>query len=196
MFGSDVAMPQLQRFTQRELQHLLGMRSEGNVACRSRGALADHLLDLLAGVFQRHAFGFESLGGHAISLTNQPKQQMLGADVIVLEGTSLFLREHDDPARTVGKPFEHACPSIINTIPNHSTEFAERLFPFSREIAGWAYTARAAYAVNGMYSLNRFDHCIIPIALFRITLHAEQDPMLIAHAPCVEHDTSCHLHYA
>ncbi|MEE0654873.1 MAG: hypothetical protein UCI02_07255, partial [Bifidobacterium criceti] len=31
---------------------------------------------------------------------------------VVLEGTSLFLREHDDAPRTVGKPFEHACPSI------------------------------------------------------------------------------------
>lgn len=26
----------------------------------------------------------------------------------------------------------------------------------------------AAYVMNGMYSLNRFDHCIIPIAPFRI----------------------------
>ena len=38
---------------------------------------------------------------------------MLGTDVVVLEGTSFFLRQHDHAPRTVGKPFEHACPSTL-----------------------------------------------------------------------------------
>ena len=38
---------------------------------------------------------------------------MLGTDVVVLEGTSFFLRQHDHAPCTVGKPFEHACPSTL-----------------------------------------------------------------------------------
>ena len=113
VFGADVAVPQLQRLAQRKLQHLLGVRSKWDVPIRSGVAFADHFLDLLAGIFEGHALGFQSLGRYAFSLTNQAEQQMLRADVIVLEGTSLFLRQHDHAPRTVGKPFEHASPSMV-----------------------------------------------------------------------------------
>ena len=61
------------------------MRGEGNVAVRRRISLADHLFDLLAGVVQGHALRGQCLGGNAFTLTNQAQQQMLGADVVVLE---------------------------------------------------------------------------------------------------------------
>ena len=54
MLGADIAVPQLQRLTQRQLQHLPGMRGEGNVAVRRGIPLADHLFDLFAGVIQGH----------------------------------------------------------------------------------------------------------------------------------------------
>ena len=38
----------------RTLQHLPGMRSEGNVAVRRGIPLTDHLFDLFAGVIQGH----------------------------------------------------------------------------------------------------------------------------------------------
>ena len=120
MLGADIAVPQLQRLAQTQLQHLLGVRSKGNVPVGGGIAFADHLLDLLAGVVQGHALRGQCLGGNAFTLTNQAQQQMLGADVVVLEGPSFFLRQHNHASRTVGKPFEHACPSISivhNTLP-------------------------------------------------------------------------------
>ena len=121
MLGADVAVAQLQGFTQRELQHLLGVRGKGDVPVRRRVALADHLFDLLAGGIQLHALRGERLGGHALTFADQAEQQVFGADVVVLKGPRLFLRQHDHAPCTVGKPFEHACPSSID-IPSYSTD--------------------------------------------------------------------------
>ena len=121
MLGTDIAVPQLQCFTQTQLKHLLGMRREGDMTIGRRIALADHLFDLLAGILQIHAFGGERLGGHAFTFANQAEQQMFGADVIVLKGASFLLRQYDHAPRTVGKPFEHACPSTV-VCPLHSTD--------------------------------------------------------------------------
>jgi hypothetical protein len=74
-------------------------------------ALANHLLDLLAGVFEVHALSGERFGGDAFAFAYQAEQQVLGADVVVLKRSGLFLRQNDHTPGTVGKPFEHACPS-------------------------------------------------------------------------------------
>ena len=121
MLGADVAVAQLQGFTQRKLQHLLGVRSKGDVPVRSRVALADHFFNLLAGGIQLHALRGECLGGYTLTFADQAEQQVFGADVVVLKGPRLFLRQHDHAPCTVGKPFEHACPSSID-IPSYSTD--------------------------------------------------------------------------
>ena len=121
VLGADVAVAQLQGFTQRKLQHLLGVRGKGDVPVRRRVALADHLFDLLAGGIQLHALRGERLGGHALTFADQAEQQVFGANVVVLKGPRLFLRQHDHAPCTVGKPFEHACPSSID-IPSYSTD--------------------------------------------------------------------------
>ena len=121
VLGADVAVAQLQGFTQRKLQHLLGVRGKGDVPVRRRVALAYHLFDLLAGGIQLHALRGERLGGHALTFADQAEQQVFGANVVVLKGPRLFLRQHDHAPCTVGKPFEHACPSSID-IPSYSTD--------------------------------------------------------------------------
>ena len=121
VLGADVAVAQLQGFTQRKLQHLLGVRSKGDVPVRSRVALADHFFNLLAGGIQLHALRGECLGGYTLTFADQAEQQVFGADVVVLKGPRLFLRQHDHAPCTVGKPFEHACPSSID-IPSYSTD--------------------------------------------------------------------------
>ena len=121
MLGADIAVAELQGLPQAQLQHLLGVRGERDVTVGGRGPLADHLLDLLAGVVQGHALGGQRLGRNALAFANQTQQQVFGADVVVLEGTSLLLRQHDHAPRTVGKPFEHACPSNCDS-PHHSTD--------------------------------------------------------------------------
>ncbi len=55
VLGPDVGVVDLQRLAQRQLQHLLGARSERNVPGRGLLALADDLLDLLAHGLQRDA---------------------------------------------------------------------------------------------------------------------------------------------
>jgi hypothetical protein len=44
---------------------------------------------------------------------DQPEQDVLGADVVVVEKSRLFLREHDHSAGPVGKPFEQARPPCL-----------------------------------------------------------------------------------
>src|SRR6185437_567927 len=58
---------------------------------------------------------------------DQAEQEVLGADVVVIELPGFFLRQHHDPAGPVGKPLEHAprrpshphvrpCPALIRYI--------------------------------------------------------------------------------
>ena len=71
---------------------------------------AEHLDDGLTHLRQVRALLRQDLGGHALALLEEAEQQVLRADVVVLETASLVLREHDDPASAVGKAFEHASP--------------------------------------------------------------------------------------
>ena len=47
----------------------------------------------------------------AFALVDQPEQDVLGADVIVVEHPRLFLGEDDDPAGPIREPLEHVTPS-------------------------------------------------------------------------------------
>ena len=107
VLGADVVVAELQRLAQGELEHLLGARGEGDVTGRRLLALADDLLDLLAHGLERDAEGLERLGGDALALVDEAEQDVLGADVVVVEHPGLFLGQDDDPAGAVGEPLEH-----------------------------------------------------------------------------------------
>ena len=109
VLGADVVVTELQRLAQRQLEDLLGARGEGDVARRRRAALTDDLLDLAAHGLERDAEGLEGLGGHALALVDEPEQDVLGADVVVVEQARFFLRQHDDTAGPVGETFEQDC---------------------------------------------------------------------------------------
>src|SRR5690606_37801529 len=68
---TDVVVAELQRFAQRQLQHLLGTRREGDVPARGLLPLADDLLDLLADTLQRDTQRLERLGGDTFTLVDQ-----------------------------------------------------------------------------------------------------------------------------
>ena len=121
VLGADVVVPELQRLAQRQLQHLLGAGGEGDVAGRGLLALADDLLDLLAHALQGDAQRLEGLGGDAFALVDQPEQDVLGADVVVVEHPGLFLGQDDHPPRAVGEPLEHsslltAAPAVLHRV--------------------------------------------------------------------------------
>ena len=107
MLGADVVVAQLQRFTQRQLEHLLRARREGDVAGRLLLPLADDVLNLLAHGVERDAQALERLGGDALALVDETEQDVLGADVVVVEHLRLFLGEDDHTTGTVGESLEH-----------------------------------------------------------------------------------------
>jgi hypothetical protein len=82
------------------------------VARRRAAALADDLLDLAAHGLERDAERFEGLGGDAFTLVDEPEQDVLGPDVVVVEEAGLLLGEHDDSTCPVGETFEQA-PALL-----------------------------------------------------------------------------------
>ena len=112
VFGADVGMVHLQCFAQRQLQDLLGPRGERNMTGRLGLAVADDLLDLRAHRFQRDAHLLQGLGGHALTLVDETEQDVLRADVVVVQHLGLVLGQHHHPARAVSETLEHSSPQV------------------------------------------------------------------------------------
>jgi hypothetical protein len=84
--------------------------------------LADDLFDLLADALQRDPQRLQRLGGDTFTLVDQPQEDVLGADVVVVEHPGLFLGQDNHPPRAVGEPFEHshsltAAPAVLGLTP-------------------------------------------------------------------------------
>ena len=107
VLGADVVVAELQRFAQGQLEHLLGARRERDVAGRLLLTLADDVLHLLAHGVERDAEGLQRLGGDTLTLVDQAEQNVLGADVVVVEHLGLFLGQDDDATGSVGKSLKH-----------------------------------------------------------------------------------------
>ena len=107
VLGADVVVVQLERLAQRQLQHLLGPRRERNVPRRRLLALADDFLDLTTDHVQADAQRLQRFGRGALALVDEAEQEVLGADVVVVEHPGLLLGQDHNPPRPVGKPLEH-----------------------------------------------------------------------------------------
>ncbi len=70
-------------------------------------ALTDDLLHLAPHRFERDAERFQGFGGDAFALVDETEKDVLGADVVVVEQTRFFLRQHHDSSSPIGEPFEH-----------------------------------------------------------------------------------------
>jgi len=77
---------------------LLGLEGAG---------VGQELDDLPADPVEAGAQLDQHLGGHALALADQPEQDVLGADVVVVEEPGLLLGEHDHPPGPVGETLEH-----------------------------------------------------------------------------------------
>ena len=91
VLGSDVAVAELQRLTQRQLEHLLGSGGEGRGPGRSRTGQPDGLLDLFPDSLQRDAEGLESLGRDALTLVNQAQEDVFRANKAVVQQARFLL---------------------------------------------------------------------------------------------------------
>ena len=78
-------------------------------------ALADDLLNLLADCFQRNPQGFEGFGSNAFAFMNQSKQNVFGADVIMVEHAGFFLSQHNNPSGPIGKALKHRRTPLLGT---------------------------------------------------------------------------------
>ena len=106
VLGADVVVAERERLAQRQLEHLLGARRERDLA----GG------DLLAGADDPHHLGAHALDGdverlehargEALLLAQQPEQDVLGADVVVLERPGLFLGQDDHLAGSLCESLE------------------------------------------------------------------------------------------
>ena len=110
MLGADVVVAELQRLAERQLQDLLGPRSERRRTGGRRAGRTDRLLDLLADRFQADTERLERLGRHALTLVDEPQQDVLGADEVVVEKSRFFLGQDQDSSGSVSETFEHAGP--------------------------------------------------------------------------------------
>ena len=107
VLGADVVVAQAQRLAQRQLEHLLGARRERDLAGGDLLAGADDAHDLRADALDGDVERLEHAGGEALLFAQQAEQDVLGADVVVLERPGLFLRQDDHLAGSLCKSLEH-----------------------------------------------------------------------------------------
>jgi hypothetical protein len=96
-----------QRLAQRELEHLLRARREGDLARRDLLTGADDAHDLGAHTLDGDVQALEDAGRQALLLAKEAEQDVLGADVVVLERPRLLLGEDDHLTCAFCKSLEH-----------------------------------------------------------------------------------------
>ena len=89
---TDVVVPQLQRFAQREFEHLLGAWCERNVPRRRTSAVPDDLFNLGTYRLQADPERLKRLGGNALAFVNEAEENVLCPDVVVVQQARFFLR--------------------------------------------------------------------------------------------------------
>ena len=107
VLGADVVVPQAERLAQRELEHLLGARRERDLPGGDLLAGADDAHDLRAHALDGDVQALQHPRGKALLLAQQPEQNVLGADVVVLERARLLLRENDHLPGPFCESLEH-----------------------------------------------------------------------------------------
>ena len=108
VLGPDVVVPELERLAQRQLEHLLRPRRERDVPRPGASPPWPMISSTRARV--RSSVDPERGQGRrrdAVALVDQPEEEVLGADVVVVEQARLFLGQDDHPPGPVGEAFEH-----------------------------------------------------------------------------------------
>src|ERR1019366_2381063 len=111
VLGADVVVAEAQRLAQRQLEHPLGARRERDLARGDLLARPDEPHDLAAHTLDRDLEALEHAGRETLLFTQQPEQDVLGADVAVLERSRLLLRENDHLPGPLCESLEH--PSSV-----------------------------------------------------------------------------------
>ena len=107
MLGADVVMAEAQRLAERQLQNLLRARRERDLAGGDFLPGSDDPHNLGTNAVDRDLQRLKHACGQALLLAEQPQQNVLGPDVIVLERPGFFLRQHHNLAGSLCKSLEH-----------------------------------------------------------------------------------------
>ena len=107
VLGADVVVAEAERLAQRQLEHLLGARRERDLPGGDLLAGADDPHDLRAHALDGDVEALEHARREALLLAQQPEQDVLGADVVVLERSRLLLREDDHLPGPFCESLEH-----------------------------------------------------------------------------------------
>ena len=107
VLGADVIVVQLQRLAERELERFLRPRGERDMPAGLCLPGPDDRDRLPPRAFQGHAEAVERAERDATGLTEQPEQDVLSADVVVMKLPRFFLSEHDNVPGPAGESLEH-----------------------------------------------------------------------------------------
>ena len=108
VFGADVGMVHPAGFIHRQFDDLLGAGGEADFALGGLVAAADDEFDGGAHFGEVDGEAGQHPGGHAFGFANQAEQDMLGADVVMVEPLGLFLGQRQDPPGALGELLEPA----------------------------------------------------------------------------------------
>jgi hypothetical protein len=123
VLGADVVVAELARLLHRQFEHLLGAGGERELPHRHhRGSGLDDLLDLVPDLLQVDVHVLQHVRSHPGSLLDEAEEDVLGADVLVIELLCFLSREAHDLLRAVGESVEHACrvlsgPAVGEALP-------------------------------------------------------------------------------
>ncbi len=107
VLGADVVVAEAQRLAQGQLEHLLGARRERDLPGGDLLTGADDAHDLGAHALDGDVQALQHAGGQTLLLAQQAEQDVLGADVVVLERPRLLLRENDHLPGPFCESLEH-----------------------------------------------------------------------------------------
>ena len=107
-------MAERERLAQRQFEDLLGTRRERDLTRRDLIALADDAGHLGTHFLDRDFEGIEYARGETFLFAQQPEQDVLRADVVVLERAGLVLCKDDDLARSLCETLKH---KLLRTLP-------------------------------------------------------------------------------
>ena len=106
VLGADVVVAQAARLVDGQLDDSLGARGQADLTDHRPVAAADDELHGRADLGEFHVHVLEHARRHALALAHEAEEQVLGADVVVVEPLRFVLREGQDLARAVGELVE------------------------------------------------------------------------------------------
>jgi hypothetical protein len=108
VLGADVGVVQALGFLARQREHFFDPRRVRNVADHlGLGPAADLFFDLHADRFHVQAHLLQDVNGHPLAELDQAEQQVLGAQIIVIETVSFLAGQGQDLLSTGSKVVHH-----------------------------------------------------------------------------------------